>query len=222
MIRQNVRIPDMVMGDLNAQLAACNVGARRIAELAEELGWRRIGRDFAELLRRSETMTRAALRAHPGRHLPLMSITTTMTASSSTSPSASRSLSRSAMAGIHCRFRRHHRAGARAVELRAVRGRWRRRASRCGPLTDPEIPTNGGCFRPISLELPPGSIVNPREPAPVNARTSTIKRIAGLHHRALDDGVPDRSAGRQWRARLLAVMFGGQTRRWRRLRRPAS
>src|SRR5262250_3026114 len=37
-IRQNVRIPDAVMGDLNAQLAACNVGARRIAALAAELG----------------------------------------------------------------------------------------------------------------------------------------------------------------------------------------
>ena len=28
-IRQNVRIPDTVMGDINAQVAACNIGARR-------------------------------------------------------------------------------------------------------------------------------------------------------------------------------------------------
>ena len=46
-------------------------------------------------------------------------------------------------------------------------------------MTDSAIPINGGCFRPIELRLPEGSIVNPREPAPVNSRTSTIKRIAG-------------------------------------------
>ena len=28
-------------------------------------------------------------------------------------------------------------------------------------LTDPTIPTNGGCFRPITLALPEGSLVNP-------------------------------------------------------------
>ena len=33
-------------------------------------------------------------------------------------------------------------------------------------LTDPTIPTNGGCFRPIKLRLPKGTIVNPQEPAP--------------------------------------------------------
>ena len=31
-------------------------------------------------------------------------------------------------------------------------------------ITDPTIPTNGGCFRPITLHLPEGSIVNPSEP----------------------------------------------------------
>ena len=33
-------------------------------------------------------------------------------------------------------------------------------------VTDPTIPTNGGCFRPITLHLPKGTIVNPQEPAP--------------------------------------------------------
>ena len=46
-------------------------------------------------------------------------------------------------------------------------------------MTDSAIAINGGCFRPIELRLPEGSIVNPRVPAPVNSRTSTIKRIAG-------------------------------------------
>ena len=46
-------------------------------------------------------------------------------------------------------------------------------------VTDPEIPNNGGCYRAIDVILPEGSLVNPRWPAPVNARTATVKR----HHR---------------------------------------
>jgi N-methylhydantoinase B/oxoprolinase/acetone carboxylase alpha subunit len=76
-------------------------------------------------------------------------------------------------------------------------------------LTDPAIPTNAGCFRPISLHLPEGSLVNPREPAPVNARTSTIKRIAGAIISALAEVLPDKvpapSAGE-----MLMVAFGGR------------
>lgn len=46
LIRQNVRIPDIVMGDLNAQIAACNVGARRVGHLVEMLGEELMARIF--------------------------------------------------------------------------------------------------------------------------------------------------------------------------------
>ena len=75
-------------------------------------------------------------------------------------------------------------------------------------LTDAEIPTNGGCFRPVTLHLPEGSLVNPLEPAPVNARTSTIKRICGMIVGALAEADPERvpaaSAGLS-----LMLAFGG-------------
>src|SRR4029079_2139141 len=47
MIRQNVRIPDTVMGDLNAQVAACTVAARRLAELADGYGHNQLASIFA-------------------------------------------------------------------------------------------------------------------------------------------------------------------------------
>ena len=78
-------------------------------------------------------------------------------------------------------------------------------------LTDPLIPTNGGCFRPISLHLPPGSLVNPEEPAPVNARTSTIKRIAGVIVGALAPVMPDKAPAAS-AGELLVLAFGGQRR----------
>jgi N-methylhydantoinase B len=78
-------------------------------------------------------------------------------------------------------------------------------------VTDPAIPTNAGCFRPITLALPAGSVVNPREPAPVNSRTATIKRITGCILGALKEVLPERvpadSSGE-----LLTLMFGGRHR----------
>src|SRR3546814_1958159 len=58
-------------------------------------------------------------------------------------------------------------------------------------ITGADIPTNGGCFRPVSLHLPSGSIVNPSAPAPVNARTATIKRVTGDIMGALRQVVPE-------------------------------
>lgn len=39
----------------------------------------------------------------------------------------------------------------------------------------PDAPNNAGCLRPLDLVLPEGSVVNPRWPAAVNARTGTVK-----------------------------------------------
>src|SRR3546814_16262898 len=57
-------------------------------------------------------------------------------------------------------------------------------------ITGADIPTNGGCFRPVSLHLTSGSIVNPSAPAPVNTRTATIQRVTGVILGALRRVVP--------------------------------
>jgi N-methylhydantoinase B len=206
-IRQNVRIPDAVMGDLNAQIAACNVGARRIAALAADLGDNYALAIFDELLDRSETLTRAALKAIPSgtyryvdfndndgidldKHIRFEVAVTVKDGS------------------LHCDFTGSSPqvrgpfncvpSGSLAAACYAVRA-----------ITDPTIPTNAGCFRPITLELPKGSIVNPLEPAPVNSRTATIKRITGCILGALKEVLPERvpadNAGE-----LVVLAFGGR------------
>src|SRR5690606_32434135 len=65
MLRFNIRLSDTFMGDLNAQLAACKVGARRLAQLSDKYGAETVQRLFGALLDRSEAMTRAALRTLP-------------------------------------------------------------------------------------------------------------------------------------------------------------
>jgi N-methylhydantoinase B len=205
-LRANVRIPDVFIGDLHAQVAACRLGAIRLAEAAVRHGDNTLVTAFGLLIERSEAMTRAALRALPegswtaedwldndgiALDTPLrIAVTATLRDGAilfdltGSSPQA-----RGPVNAVP--------SGSLAAACFAVRA-----------ITDPAIPTNGGCFRPIGLTLPEGSIVNPRLPAPVNARSATIKRITGCMLAALAGAAPDRipapSAGE-----LLVMAFGG-------------
>jgi len=206
-IRQNVRIPDTVMGDIHAQVSACSIGARRVAELAAKMGDNALVTIFHELLDRSEVMTRQALREIPeGTYRAVdwldndgveldkpIRIEVAVTIRDGAMHVDFTGTSPQVRGPLNCVP-----SGSLAGACYAIRA-----------LTDPKIPTNGGCFRPISLHLPEGTIVNPREPAPVNARTATIKRITGTIINALADVMPDRvpapSAGQ-----MVIVAFGGR------------
>jgi N-methylhydantoinase B len=71
LLRQNVRIPDTVMGDLNAQIAACTIGARRFAELAERFGDNQTRRDLRRASGPLGAVDPGRAGPHPARHLPL-------------------------------------------------------------------------------------------------------------------------------------------------------
>lgn len=189
-MRLNIRLSDTFFGDLNAQLAACRVGERRLGELCATYGAGGIEHAFRLLLDRSEAMTRAALRKLPEgtfgyvdfldndgveleRKVRLEVAVTVRDGAihfdfTGTDPQLK--------GPLNCVP-----SGAQAAAYYAVRA-----------LTDASIPTNGGCFRPVSLHLPQGSLVNPVAPAPVNARTATIKRMCGMMVGALAEAVPER------------------------------
>lgn len=205
-LRANVRIPEVFLGDLHAQLAACRLGARRLAEAALRHGHNTLLAAFDLLIARSEALTRAALRAMPqgtwraedwldndgidlDRPLRIAVAVTVRDGAIHFDLSGSSPQTRGPVNAVP--------SGSLAAACFAVRA-----------VTDPSIPTNGGCFRPIGLTLPEGSIVNPRLPAAVNARSATIKRITGCMLMALAGAVPERmpapSAGE-----LLVMAFGG-------------
>lgn len=207
MLRLNIRLSDTFMGDLNAQLSACMVGARRLRQLCDAYGAGLVNSIFELLLDRSEKMTRAALRNLPEgtyRYVDWLDndgvdleqrvrIEVAVTVRDGSIHFDFNGSNAQVRGPINCVP-----SGAQAAAYYAVRA-----------LTDAQIPTNGGCFRPVTLHLPEGSIVNPQSPAAVNARTATIKRICGAMVSAFADavpeGVPAASAG-------LSVMlaFGGR------------
>ena len=207
MLALNVRVPEVFMGDLGAQIAACSVGARRLRELAARYGQDHSVMLFGELLERSEALTRKALAKIPDgtwRYVDFLDndgialdepvrIEVAVTIAGGT---------------MHCDFtgtgpqtRGPFNAvpsGSQAAAYYAVRA-----------ITGASIPTNGGCFRPVTLHLPEGSLVNPAEPAPVNSRTSTLKRIASCLVGALRHAAPERVPA-DGASALLVLMFGGR------------
>jgi N-methylhydantoinase B len=210
MLRQNVRLPDVLMGDINAQIAACTIGERRLGNLNVIYGRAALLAMLDELLERSETMTRQALRSlRPGtyRYIDyldndgvdldrLVRIEVALTI---------------ADGQMHCDF-----AGTSSQ----VRGPFNCMPS--GPyaaacfalraVTDPagRIPNNGGCFRAISLALPERSLVNPQEPAPTGCRTSTIKRITSCILGALRQAAPERVPADS-ASETVIMHFGGRS-----------
>ena len=208
LLRLNVRIPDIFIGDLHAQIAACKIAGVRLGELAERHGGAFLIRAFQTLLDRSETMTRAALAALPDGTYRFsdgldndgvefdrrLEICVEVTLSGGTIHFDLTGTSSEARGPVNCVP-----SGSLAAACYAVRA-----------VTDASIPNNAGCFRPISLTLPEGSLVNPRPPAPVNARTATIKRVTGCMLGALAQAAPDRMPAANAGA-LVVMAFGGRS-----------
>ncbi|WP_137283737.1 hydantoinase B/oxoprolinase family protein [Halorussus salinisoli] len=60
-------------------------------------------------------------------------------------------------------------------------------------VTDPEIPPNHGCYAPVSVRAPEGSLLNPTPPAAVvGGNVETSQRVTDVVFRALAEAVPDR------------------------------
>ena len=64
-LRQNIRSPEMVVGDMEAQVAACRVGAERYLELIERFGYENVLAASEELMSYSDRMMRQAIAALP-------------------------------------------------------------------------------------------------------------------------------------------------------------
>ena len=157
------RTPWERRGDLDAQLGANAVAARRLAELVEREGRIRFRVVAEALLGYGQRRMEAALAALPdgeyafddrmelGERDVEMRVTIRIDAGS-----------------LHADFRGTDpqvEANFNAVE--AVTRSCLYYAVRVA--TDPSIPANGGCYRPLSLHAPVGTIVNPTPPAAVAA-----------------------------------------------------
>ncbi|RJT03022.1 hydantoinase B/oxoprolinase family protein [Halococcus sp. IIIV-5B] len=60
-------------------------------------------------------------------------------------------------------------------------------------VTDPEIPPNQGCYDPVTVEIPEGSLLDPKLPAAVvGGNVETSQRVTDVVLAAFAEAVPDR------------------------------
>ncbi|RLG53942.1 MAG: hydantoinase B/oxoprolinase family protein [Thermoproteota archaeon] len=189
-ILSNVRTPRERMGDLRAQVAANLLGIRRVIELAEKYGVERLEAAMEEIMAHSERMMRRELEKIPdgvyraedylestGTSDDPVRIAVEVTVKGScikfdytgTSPQVDGPVN--APFGVTL-------AGVFYVMI-------------C--VTDPSIPVNDGCYRPIEVHVPEGTLLNPRRPAAVcGGNVETSQRNVDVLFRALAQAVPDR------------------------------
>ena len=69
LLRTNVRVPRMTIGDVQAQIAACHIGERAVHEIIQRYGLETFTRCSAELIAYTERLLRREIASWPdGRY----------------------------------------------------------------------------------------------------------------------------------------------------------
>jgi N-methylhydantoinase B len=189
LIAANVRLPDMTLGDMYAQAASLRLGERRFQELCDKYGADVVLGSIEALLDYGERLTRLELEKLPkgtfeaedwidddgignGPFPVRVKVTITneefvcdFTGTHSQVPGP-----------VNCTLTGLH-SGVRTV-LKAI--------------TSPTIPANEGCFRPLKVICPSGTIFTAERPAAVSTYWETMEYVTDLVWKALAPVVPDR------------------------------
>jgi N-methylhydantoinase B len=199
LIDRNVRVPRQVLGDVRAQLAACESGERGYLRLLDQHGPERFAACTTALLDQAERLARAAIRAMPdgtyeftdwldddGIDPDPIPLKARITVAGDRLIADLTGSAPQVKGGINSPL-----PFTKSAVYAAVRH-----------LIGGDPPNNEGYFRPIEVIAPPGTIVNPVPPAAVAARGLTGFRLANALFGALAQIAPDR---------VFACEVGGDT-----------
>lgn len=201
----NVRLPDERRGDYNAQIAACNLGARRLTDVIGAYGIGKIEAAFGEILSRTEARMRAAVAELPDgtyrfedvmdddglgtRDIPIRLAAT-----------VSGDRIRFDFAGTSPQVTGNINVTMNATVAACVFG--------LQAMLDPDCPNNQGVIDVAEVSAPEGSLLNAGFPAPVAARAHTCQRIIDVVIGALAPAMPERAIGASNGANTTAVFSG--------------
>jgi N-methylhydantoinase B len=187
-IEHNTRMPDRMMGDVHAQMAALNTAEKDLLKLVAGTGVAVLKTYMNELIDYTERLTRAKIAALPdgvveftdwndddGAGSGPVKFHVRLTKKgeefivdfSGTSPQG--------RGALHVNYA--FAASCACASLRCV--------------IDPDIPNNAGFYRPITIIAPPGSFANVQFPAALGARGQGGYRIRSVVLGALAQLLPD-------------------------------
>jgi N-methylhydantoinase B len=204
----NMRDRHERLGDFQAQIAALQLGERRLHELFDRYGTTTIASSIAELHAYSERRLRTELREIPegtyrftdqmdddGVSDKPLEVQVSVTISHETQPTIAfdfTGTSTQAAGGINMAW-----PALLATVFYSVKA-----------IIAPDVPLNEGFQRPIQIKAPKGSLVNAQEPAPVGGRTDTCQRVVDAILGAFSNIIPEQVIAASNGA-TTAIIFGG-------------
>jgi len=189
-VEGNSRLPNAVVGDLRAQMAACHTGVARLRSLLDRYGLETFTNSTRLIMRQGEELARAAVRAIPdgdyyaegfldndGVELdrPLTVAVTVR------------------VQGDEIEFDLAGTTGAAAGPLNANRfitTSELRLAFKT--LTTPTEPANEGHFRPLRVIVPEGCLLDARRPSPTLLAFVPLELLVDLVRKALAPAIPEK------------------------------
>ena len=185
-IRLNVRVPDIVVGDLMAQLASNTIMARRLVEFLEAKGLDDADALFSAVWERSDLAMRQAIAKIPpgtyrgevetdGFDHPI-TLRCAITVKSDEIHVDCEGSSPQQEHGINCTKRWSFAEVAHA----------------CTCVAHPSSPVNGATLKRITYSVPEGTVINATYPAALGARALVAMYLQGMIFRSLAQAVPDR------------------------------
>ena len=206
-LRHNIRNPDSVFGDLRAQIAACRLGERRLVDLLNKYGCQTVFDVVRDSWQHAERIVRAEIQKIPdgayeaesfldddgvdlGRPVPIKvkvtikesDITVDFTG---TSPQVRGPINSGSAVGVS--------AAKLALKYLAA----------------PQVPVNEGCFRPLTVVLPPRTLISAQEPAAMSWWQTPILTVIDTILKAVAQGAPERIPAGHY-SDLACILLAGR------------
>jgi N-methylhydantoinase B len=189
-VLSNVRTPDERLGDLRAQRAANIVGEKRLVELLKKSRASTVETGMDQLRDYSEELMLKKIRELPRKSSSAVDYLDDDGFGTTDIPIKVKVIiSQQSIAFDFSGSAKQVQGPLNAVYSVTLSAVYY--LVRC--VTDPSIPANAGCFKPIQVTAPSGTVVNAEPPAPVaggNVETST--RIVDVTLKALSSIIPER------------------------------
>ena len=189
-LRDNIRYPEASLGDLRAQIAACQAGAQRYAELLSRYGRDTVEACIAVVWDQAEAAARRVVETIPdgeyeaesfldndGRNLdvPLRIKVKVIVKGSAMTVDYT---------GMHKQVASPLNSG-RSGGIAAARVAFK-------ALTSPELDVNEGCFRPLDVILPEGTMLSAKPPAALGLWSIPLPTVIDTILKALAPAMPER------------------------------
>lgn len=202
-IKANVRVPEMVLGDLEAQIIAQTICKRRLIEFMEETGLIDLTDLSISIQNKAEEVMRKAISEVPdgiyekkveldGFEEPIR-IQCKIIVKGNNIEVDYEGTSEQIDRGLNC--------------VMSYTESYTKYPIKCA--LDPFTPKNEGSYRPIKVKAPEGSILNPRFPAPVNARQIVGHILSAAVFGALAEAIPEKVIADSGSQPTLRILFTG-------------